>query len=53
MRVNINKRLGSPEKVKQTQVAPKGALMTSQPGHNFQSSQAVHGAEDITTPYFI
>ena len=30
----------------------EGALMTSQLCHYFQASQAVHGADDITTPHF-
>ena len=34
------------------QVATKlPALMTSQLRHNFQASQAVHGAEDIKAPH--
>ena len=38
-------RLGTPEE----EVAP---LMTSQLSHYFQSTQAVHGADDITTLNF-
>ena len=34
------------------QVAPKGALMTSQLRHNFRASQTVHGADDVMTPHF-
>ena len=30
----------------------EGALRTSQLCHNFQAIQAVHGADDITTPNF-
>ena len=44
-------RLDTEEKVKNVGCT-KGALITSQLRHNFQASQAVHGADDITTPNF-
>ena len=42
--------LGTPEKVNKWL---KGALMASQLRHNFQASQAVHGADDVSTPPFL
>ena len=45
-------KVGHSRKSKQRQVAPKGATMTSQLHPYFQASQAVHGADDITTPCF-
>ena len=45
-------KVGHSQKSKQTQAAPKVPLMTSQLRHNFLASQAVHGADDVTTLHF-
>ena len=50
--INVNrKRSGSPKKVNKHRLH-YGAMMTSQLCHNFQASQPVNGADDITTPIF-
>ena len=45
-----HKRLGTPQKVNKCR--RKGAWMTSQLSHNFQASQAVHGADYVTSRHF-
>ena len=44
-------RLGTRKKVTNAGFTER-ALMTSQLCHHFQASQAVHGADDITTLHF-
>ena len=45
--IEVNKKqLGTQEKVKSNSGCTEGAWMTSQPSHNFQASEAVHGAHN-------
>ena len=46
-------RLVTPKKVNKCRLNRRCAMMTSQLRHFFQASQAVHGTDDVTSPYFL